>query len=59
MSKYLLILLAGIVIGYAYGFKDAKKNQKSVITRVVERVGGANRGKYNQNVDQRAEGVNR
>ena len=53
MLKFALVLVAGIAIGYFYGFDDAKKNDDNVVTRVVERVGGSNRGKYNADIDKR------
>ena len=59
MLKFAIVLVAGIAIGYFYGFDDAKKNDENVVTRVVERVGGSNRGKYNADIDkqmQAAEG---
>ena len=53
MLKFALVLVAGIAIGYFYGFDDAKKNDENVVTRVVERVGGSNRGKYNSDIDKK------
>ena len=53
MLKFALVLVAGIAIGYFYGFDDAKKNDDNVVTRVVERVGGSNRGKYNADIDKK------
>ena len=53
MLKFAFVLVAGIAIGYFYGFDDAKKNDENVVTRVVERVGGSNRGKYNSDIDKK------
>jgi hypothetical protein len=53
MLKFAIVLVAGIAIGYFYGFDDAKKNDENVVTRVVERVGGSNRGKYNADIDKK------
>ena len=53
--KYFLILAIGVAIGYGYGFQDAKKHQKSVVSRVLDRVGGSNRGKYDQDIDKKTE----
>ncbi len=53
--KYLLILALGVAIGYGYGFRDAKKHNRTVVSRVLDKVGGSNRGKYNQDVDKRAD----
>ena len=57
MFKYVFILVIGISIGYFYGFDDAKKNDENVVARTVERVGGKNRGKYNNDVDKRMENL--
>lgn len=52
MFKFAFVLVVGISIGYFYGFDDAKKHDDNVVTRVVDRVGGSNRGKYNNDVDK-------
>ena len=59
MVKTLLILAIGVAIGYSYGYKDAKKHDKTVVERVLDRAGGAARGKYNSNVDQQADSIGR
>jgi hypothetical protein len=55
MFKFVFALVVGISIGYFYGFDDAKKHAENVVTRVVDRVGGSNRGKYNNDVDKQME----
>jgi hypothetical protein len=57
MLKFAIVLVIGIAIGYFYGFDDAKKNDENVVTRVVERVGGSNRGKYSTDVDKKMEAL--
>ena len=57
MFKFLLILVVGVAIGYSLGFKDAKKYNRTVIERVVGRVGGKNRGAYDTNLDKQAESI--
>lgn len=57
MFKYVFVLVVGISIGYFYGFDDAKKNDENVVARTVERVGGKNRGQYNNDVDKRMEAL--
>ena len=52
MFKFAFALVVGISIGYFYGFDDAKKNDANVVERVVDRVGGSNRGKYNNDIDK-------
>ena len=55
MFKLVFVLVVGISIGYFYGFDDAKKHDDNVVTRVVDRVGGNSRGKYNNDVDKQME----
>jgi hypothetical protein len=50
--KNIILLSIGIAFGYSVGFKDARQNDKNVVSRLVDRVGGSNRGKYNDNVDK-------
>ena len=51
--KYVFILAIGVAIGYGYGFSDAKVHRKSVVTRIVERVGGSNRDEFTNDIDDR------
>ena len=55
MLKFVFAPVVGIGIGYFYGFDDAKKHDENVVERVVDRVGGSNRGKYNTDVDKQME----
>lgn len=59
MIKFLLLVTAGAVFGYAAGYRDATDRRPPVYDRVVERVvdraGGSARGKYDPNVDRQAE----
>ena len=57
--KYLFILAIGVAIGYGYGFKDARKNDENVVTRLVNRVGGDNRGKYRTDIDKHMQSFER
>lgn len=57
MLKFVFVLTVGIAIGYFYGFDDAKKNDENVVSRVVDRVGGSNRGKYGNDIDKKMEAV--
>ena len=57
MFKYILILVAGIAIGYAYGFDDARTHEDHIVKRTIERVGGSNRGKYNNDVDKQMDNL--
>ena len=53
--KLILILIVGIVIGYAYGFKDAQTHRDHIVARMVGGVGGASREKVKGNIDKQVE----
>ena len=57
MVKTVLVLCIGVAVGYGFGFKDAKSHDKPVVTRVVDRIGGSHRGKYDPNIDKHAETI--
>ena len=59
MLKFIFVLVVGISIGYFYGFADAKKNDVTVVERIVDRVGGSNRGKYRADIDKQMESAER
>ena len=50
MFRYLLVLSIGLAAGYTYGFKDAKEHEEPIVTRTVERIGGARKG-YGNDID--------
>ena len=52
MKLAIFALAIGIAIGYGYGFKDAKIHKKSIVERTIDRVGGKNRGAYNNDIDK-------
>ena len=52
MVKTLLILAVGVAIGYSYGYKDARRHQKTVYERVIDRAGAAARDKYISHIPQ-------
>lgn len=54
MFKVIAILAIGIGVGYSFGWKDAQIHDRNVVERVVNRVGGSNRGKYSSDLEQRA-----
>lgn len=51
MVRILLILVIGAAIGYGYGFRDAQHNEKMVVSRVLERLGGDARQYSTNDVD--------
>ena len=51
MFKFLCILALGIAIGYGYGWKDAQVHEKNVAERLVDRIGGDNKGLMNSDAD--------
>ena len=59
MNKILLALVVGLTAGYFYGFSDAKTHRLNLFTRVVNQIGGGNRGRYNNDVDARMERLER
>lgn len=52
MVKTLFILAIGAAIGYAYGYKDARTHDTSIVTRALENVGGKARGQYRYDGNQ-------
>ena len=49
--KYLFVLVIGLGVGYYFGFSDGSEGTPSIVTRVVERVGGNSRGRVRNDVD--------
>ena len=52
MMRILLILLVGAALGYGYGFRDAQTNEKTVVARVLDRLGGDARQYSSNDVDR-------
>ena len=59
MKKLIALFIAGIVVGYFYGFADAKAHRDNVVRRVVATVGGSNRAKVSNDVDAKTEAFER
>ena len=59
MKRFVALFLLGIVIGYFYGFSDAKSHRDNVVCRVVSTVGGSNRSKFSNDVDAKVEAAER
>ena len=59
MKRFVALFLLGIVIGYFYGFSDAKSHRDNVVRRVVSTVGGSNRSKFSNVVDAKVEAAER
>jgi hypothetical protein len=57
MLKLLVILVLGLVVGYSYGFRDAKKHDRTIFVRSVERIGGSSRDKVRSNVDSQMDSL--
>ena len=49
--KLLLVLVLGVAGGYYLGFNDGSEGKPSIVTRVVERVGGISRNRVANDVD--------
>jgi hypothetical protein len=59
MKRFVALFLLGIVIGYFYGFSDAKSHRDNVVRRVVGTVGGSNRSKFSNDMDAKVEAAER
>jgi hypothetical protein len=59
MRKGILIIIIGVSVGYWLGYKDARNHDESVVTRVVQRVGGDSRQYFKTDVDGRMERLER
>ena len=59
MLKTIFILLLGLAIGYSYGFKDARAHDQTVVTRMLDQVGGSTRGKVSNDVDSKMDKAER
>lgn len=59
MLKFLVVLAIGVGIGYGLGFRDAKVHRETIVTRLVQRVGGSNRASYRNDVDAKMERLER
>jgi hypothetical protein len=59
MKKLVVMFVAGIAIGYFYGFADAKAHPHNVVQRVVSRVGGSNRDLMSNDMDAKMERIER
>lgn len=57
--RYVIMLIVGLVVGYSYGFKDAKKNDENIATRIVGKVGGSSREKVKSSADKTLEEAER
>lgn len=55
MMRVLIVLIIGLVIGYAYGFSDARKHDRNVAVRLIERAGGSTRDRVGTDVDRKLE----
>jgi hypothetical protein len=49
--KFLLALALGVAGGYYLGFSDGSEGKPSIVTRLVERVGGTSRGRVANDID--------
>ena len=55
MFKPLLLICAGVVIGYYAGFSDAQDHTETLSSRLIHRVGGDNRDRVSTDVDKQME----
>jgi hypothetical protein len=59
MLRLLIVLVVGLVIGYSFGFKDAKTHNKNIAVRMLDRAGGSTRDKVGSDVDKKMEQLER
>lgn len=59
MVRAVVLIALGVVVGYTYGYKDARRHDKSVVERVLDRAGGSARGKYDPNLDRQLDQAER
>jgi hypothetical protein len=52
MFKLLLLLALGVVIGYHYGWNDAQVNDKRIVERMVDGIGGKTRDAMGDDSDR-------
>ena len=57
MIKYIVVLVLGLAVGYKMGYSDAAAKRKTIVERTLDKVGGSNRGKYNQDLDEKSGSV--
>lgn len=51
MLRYIIIAVICCCAGYSFGFQDAKQNDKNIVARWVDQVGGATRDQMKTDVD--------
>jgi hypothetical protein len=49
--RYVITLIIGCAVGYSLGFQDARQNDKNIVARLVDQVGGQTRDKVQSDVD--------
>ena len=54
MRRTLLLLALGVLLGYQLGFNDARRHDRPVYDRALDRVGSGVKGKYSNDVDGEA-----
>ena len=57
MLKPVLLICAGLVLGYFAGFSDAQDHTENLGARIIHRVGGDNRDRVSTDVDKQMEHV--
>lgn len=57
MLKPVLLICAGLILGYFAGFSDAQEHTENLGTRIIHRIGGDNRERMSTDVDKQMEQV--
>lgn len=59
MTRVILLLIVGLVIGYLAGWRDAQANDEPAYSRAIGSIGGATRDHVRSDVDARMDELQR
>lgn len=51
--RNVVILVVGLIVGYSFGFKDAKAHDKNIASRAIGKIGGGSRDRVKSTVDEK------
>jgi hypothetical protein len=59
VKRALVLIACGAAFGYAAGFRDARRHDRTIVERVLDQAGASARGKYDPDLDRRSGDVER
>ena len=59
MRKALVLVVIGVAMGYAWGWRDAQINESDVVPRIVSQVGGSHRADLKNDPDHLLDSLQR